>query len=122
MPRTWTSTCCEPSTPSRSSAASGCGRSCESQPVVGHRADPEARGDGRAALFTRNNQAVELTQYGHKLLSDTTEFLLSHDRLVESLSPQMLTGKLRLGIPDSYAAHFMADSCRASPPTGRCSN
>jgi DNA-binding transcriptional LysR family regulator len=60
-------------------------------------------------LFTRNNQAVELTQYGHKLLSDTTEFLLSHDRLVESLSPQMLTGKLRLGIPDSYAAHFMAE-------------
>ena len=31
-------------------------------------------------LFTRNNQAVELTQFGHKLLSDTTEFLLSHDR------------------------------------------
>lgn len=60
-------------------------------------------------LFTRNNQAVELTQFGHKLLSDTTEFLLSHDRLVESLSPQMLTGKLRLGIPDSYAAHFMAE-------------
>nr|WP_244099534.1 LysR substrate-binding domain-containing protein [Burkholderia pyrrocinia] len=34
---------------------------------------------------------------------------MSHDRLVESLSPQMLTGKLRLGIPDSYAAHFMAE-------------
>ncbi|MBN3791726.1 LysR substrate-binding domain-containing protein [Burkholderia sp. Ac-20353] len=60
-------------------------------------------------LFTRNNQAVELTQFGQKLLADTTDFLSSHDRLVESLSPQMLTGKLRLGIPDAYAARFMAD-------------
>ncbi|WP_431824571.1 LysR family transcriptional regulator [Burkholderia sp. F1] len=60
-------------------------------------------------LFTRNNQSVELTQFGQKLLADTTDFLSSHDRLVESLSPQMLTGTLRLGIPDSYAAHFMAD-------------
>ncbi|EKG37738.1 LysR substrate-binding domain-containing protein [Pseudomonas syringae] len=60
-------------------------------------------------LFNRNNQLVELTQFGRRLLADTTEFLLSHDRLLASLSPQLLKGKLRLGVPDSYAAGVMTD-------------
>ncbi|MDN7563448.1 LysR family transcriptional regulator [Burkholderia contaminans] len=58
-------------------------------------------------LFTRNNQAVELTQYGHKLLSDTTEFLLS------------------LRIPRSsghpFHEHLTTDSTLIRPPIPRAS-
>ncbi|KJK17087.1 LysR substrate-binding domain-containing protein [Pseudomonas sp. 2(2015)] len=60
-------------------------------------------------LFARNNQGVELTMYGKKLLIETTAFLMSHDRLMASLTPQRMQGKIRLGLPDSYAAAFMRD-------------
>ncbi|MFC6300954.1 LysR family transcriptional regulator [Pseudomonas sp. CCM 7893] len=60
-------------------------------------------------LFSRNNQGVELTMYGKKLLSETTDFLKSHDRLLASLTPQRMQGKIRLGLPDSYAPAFMRD-------------
>ncbi|RMT85577.1 hypothetical protein ALP39_01117 [Pseudomonas marginalis pv. marginalis] len=60
-------------------------------------------------LFSRSNQGVELTMYGKKLLSETTDFLKSHDRLLASLSPQRMQGKIRLGLPDSYATAFMRD-------------
>ncbi|MEX5539906.1 LysR family transcriptional regulator [Pseudomonas poae] len=58
-------------------------------------------------LFSRNNQGVELTLYGTKLLGDTTEFLKSHDRLLISLMPQRMQGKIRLGVPDTYASAFI---------------
>lgn len=58
-------------------------------------------------LFSRSNQGVELTLYGQKLLGETTEFLKSHDRLLISLMPQRMQGKIRLGIPDTYAPAFM---------------
>ncbi|WP_010176266.1 LysR substrate-binding domain-containing protein [Pseudomonas sp. PAMC 25886] len=60
-------------------------------------------------LFNRSNQGVELTMYGKKLLGETTEFLKSHDRLLASLTPQRMQGKIRLGLPDSYAPDFMQD-------------
>lgn len=60
-------------------------------------------------LFSRSNQGVELTMYGKKLLNETTDFLKSHDRLLASLSPQRMLGKIRLGLPDSYAPAFMRD-------------
>jgi DNA-binding transcriptional LysR family regulator len=60
-------------------------------------------------LLSRNNQSVQLTQYGRKLLAETAEFLMVHDRLVASLSPQLMAGRIRLGVPDGYAARFMAD-------------
>ena len=58
-------------------------------------------------LFSRSNQGVELTLYGTKLLGDTTEFLKSHDRLLISLMPQRMQGKIRLGVPDTYASAFI---------------
>ena len=58
-------------------------------------------------LFSRSNQGVELTLYGKKLLGETTEFLKSHDRLLISLMPQRMQGKIRLGIPDTYAPAFI---------------
>lgn len=60
-------------------------------------------------LFSRSNQGVELTLYGKKLLGETTEFLKSHDRLLISLMPQRMEGKIRLGIPDTYAPAFIED-------------
>ncbi|MGB3127766.1 MAG: LysR family transcriptional regulator [Pseudomonas sp.] len=58
-------------------------------------------------LFIRSNQGVELTPYGKKLLGETTEFLKSHDRLLISLMPQRMQGKIRLGVPDTYAPSFI---------------
>ncbi|CRM31258.1 LysR family transcriptional regulator [Pseudomonas fluorescens] len=58
-------------------------------------------------LFSRSNQGVDLTLYGRKLLGETTEFLKSHDRLLISLMPQRMQGKIRLGVPDTYAPAFI---------------
>lgn len=52
---------------------------------------------------------MELTLYGQKLLGETTEFLKSHDRLLISLMPQRMQGKIRLGIPDTYAPAFIEE-------------
>ena len=60
-------------------------------------------------LFSRSNQGVELTLYGKKLLGETTEFLKSHDRLLISLMPQRMEGKIRLGVPDTYAPAFIQE-------------
>lgn len=60
-------------------------------------------------LFSRSNQGVELTLYGQKLLGETTEFLKSHDRLLISLMPQRMQGKIRLGVPDTYAPAFIEE-------------
>ncbi|AZE88273.1 LysR family transcriptional regulator [Pseudomonas orientalis] len=58
-------------------------------------------------LFSRSNQGVDLTLYGRKLLGETTEFLKSHDRLLISLMHQRMQGKIRLGVPDTYAPAFI---------------
>ncbi|MBD8268344.1 LysR family transcriptional regulator [Pseudomonas fluorescens] len=58
-------------------------------------------------LFSRSNQGVDLTLYGRKLLGETTEFLKSHDRLLISLMPQRMQGKIRMGVPDTYAPAFI---------------
>ncbi|MCL2894518.1 LysR substrate-binding domain-containing protein [Brenneria tiliae] len=60
-------------------------------------------------LFVRSNQFVELTQAGRRLLGEATHFLMAHDRLLATLSPRLMSGKVRLGIPDGYAEKFMTD-------------
>ncbi|MFT4191932.1 MAG: LysR family transcriptional regulator [Comamonas sp.] len=60
-------------------------------------------------LFVRSNQSVELTPPGRRLLEEATRFLMAHDRLLASLSPTLMTGKIRLGIPDVYAAKLLSD-------------
>lgn len=60
-------------------------------------------------LFARSNQSVELTPAGRHLLSEATRFLMAHDRLLATLSSQQITGKVRLGVPDGYAANLMSD-------------
>jgi len=60
-------------------------------------------------LFARSNQSVELTSAGRHLLGEATRFLMAHDRLLATLSSQQITGKVRLGVPDGYAANLMSD-------------
>lgn len=60
-------------------------------------------------LFARSNQSVELTPAGRQLLGEATRFLMAHDKLLAKLSPQQMTGKVRLGVPDGYAADLMSD-------------
>ena len=60
-------------------------------------------------LFVRNNQVVELTLAGRRLSEEATRFLMAHDRLLATLSPTLMTGRIRLGVPDGYAARWMFD-------------
>lgn len=60
-------------------------------------------------LFLRSSQSVELTPAGRQLLDEATRFLLAHDRLMAALSPQLMSGKVRLGVPDGYVADLMSD-------------
>lgn len=60
-------------------------------------------------LLLRNSQSVELTPAGRQLLDEATRFLLAHDRLMAAMSPQQMTGKVRLGVPDGYVSDLMSD-------------
>lgn len=60
-------------------------------------------------LFVRNNRLVELTPAGRHLLSEVSRFLSAHDRLLSTFTPERLTGKIRLGLPEGYAAAFIRD-------------
>ena len=60
-------------------------------------------------LLVRSNQCVELTPAGRQLLGEASRFLSAHDRMLATLAPQQMTGQVRLGVPDGYAADFMRD-------------
>ncbi|KIP98632.1 MULTISPECIES: LysR family transcriptional regulator [Pseudomonas] len=67
----------------------------------------EAVAGGR--LFDRDNQSVALTVLGKRLLRSTRELLSTHDRVLAELHGPRLVGRIRLGIPDEYAAHVIRD-------------
>lgn len=60
-------------------------------------------------LFDRDNQSVALTVLGKRLLRSTSELLSTHDRVLAELHGPRLVGRIRLGIPDEYAAHVIRD-------------
>ncbi|QKJ87135.1 LysR family transcriptional regulator [Paramixta manurensis] len=60
-------------------------------------------------LFERDNQAVELTPLGQKLLASTAVLLKTHDKILGDLQADALTGHIKLGVPDEYAAHVIGD-------------
>ncbi|KAB0548294.1 LysR family transcriptional regulator [Pseudomonas argentinensis] len=60
-------------------------------------------------LFDRDNQSVALTVLGKRLLRSTSELLSTHDRVLAELQGPRLVGRIRLGIPDEYAAHVIRD-------------
>lgn len=67
----------------------------------------EAIAGGR--LFERDNQSVALTALGSQLLGASAELLRHHDQLLGQLQGQGLAGRIRLGVPDEYAAHVIRD-------------
>jgi DNA-binding transcriptional LysR family regulator len=67
----------------------------------------EAVAGGR--LLERDNQSVSLTPLGQRLLTATVDLLNAHDRVLGELRGPHLAGRIRLGIPDDYAAHVIGD-------------
>lgn len=67
----------------------------------------EAVAGGR--LLDRDNQSVALTALGRRLLISTTDLLSTHDRVLAELHGPRLVGRIRLGVPDEYAAHVIRD-------------
>ncbi|MBY4897155.1 LysR family transcriptional regulator [Cupriavidus sp. AU9028] len=67
----------------------------------------EAVAGGR--LFERDNQSVALTALGRRLLATTADLLSTHDRVLAELHGTRLAGRIRLGVPDEYAAHVIRD-------------
>lgn len=67
----------------------------------------EAVAGGR--LLDRDNQSVGLTALGRRLLTSTTDLLSTHDRVLAELHGPRLVGRIRLGVPDEYAAHVIRD-------------
>lgn len=67
----------------------------------------EAVAGGR--LLDRDNQSVGLTALGKRLLVSTTDLLATHDRVLADLHGPRLVGRVKLGIPDEYAAHVIRD-------------
>lgn len=67
----------------------------------------EALAGGR--LLERDNQSVSLTPLGQRLLAGTAELLRVHDRVRDELQGRPLAGRVKLGVPDEYAAHVIGD-------------
>lgn len=67
----------------------------------------EAVANGR--LLDRDNQSVSLTPLGKRLLASTKDLLQTHDRVLAELHGTRLAGRIKLGIPDDYAAHVIRD-------------
>ena len=58
-------------------------------------------------LFERDNQRSELSERGRQLLRETSGFLAEHDRIMAAMTEEPVNGKVRLGIPEEYAAAFL---------------
>ncbi|MBA1275405.1 LysR family transcriptional regulator [Stutzerimonas azotifigens] len=67
----------------------------------------EAVAKGR--LLDRDNQSVSLTPLGKRLLASTRDLLQTHDRVLAELQGTRLAGRIKLGVPDDYAAHVIRD-------------
>ncbi|WP_213880442.1 LysR family transcriptional regulator [Pseudomonas sp. dw_358] len=67
----------------------------------------EAIAGGR--LLERDNQSVALTALGERLLSATAELLHSHDKILADLKGAQLSGRIKLGVPEEFAAHVIRD-------------
>jgi molybdate transport repressor ModE-like protein len=63
-------------------------------------------------LLNRGGRGVKLTHEGERLLVRAHEILSRHDETVAELTGKGLSGVLRLGCPDDYAAAFLPDLIR----------
>lgn len=60
-------------------------------------------------LLERDNQSVTLTPLGQRVLGGTAELLRVHDRVLGGIQGTALAGRIKLGLPDEYAAHVIRD-------------
>jgi len=58
-------------------------------------------------LFQRTGRGMALTHPGERLLTHAQRILRAHDEAVADLSGQGLSGTIRFGCPDDYAAVFL---------------
>ncbi|WP_395371406.1 LysR family transcriptional regulator [Komagataeibacter diospyri] len=58
-------------------------------------------------LLNRGGRGVTLTAHGLRLLTHARDILRAHDRALADLTGQGLTGSVRFGCPDDYAAAFL---------------
>lgn len=59
-------------------------------------------------LFARNNASVELTEHGRFVLAETGPLLREHQRVLGALAQAPVSAKIRIGIPEEYAAALVA--------------
>ncbi len=64
------------------------------------------------SLLTRGGRGVTLTREGERLLVRAHEILGAHDAAVMELTGKGLSGVLRFGCPDDYAAAFLSNLVR----------
>lgn len=64
-------------------------------------------------LLHRDNQSVNLTMLGKRLWASSAELLRLHDRLLADLHGTNLAGRVRLGVPDEYAAQIIRETLPA---------
>jgi molybdate transport repressor ModE-like protein len=60
-------------------------------------------------LLNRGGRGVTLTQEGERLLAHAQVILSAHDEAIASLTGKGLSGVIRFGCPDEYAASFLSD-------------
>jgi len=60
-------------------------------------------------LLHRDNQSVTLTMLGKRLWGSSAELLRLHDRILADLHGTHLAGRIRLGVPDEYAAQIIRE-------------
>lgn len=64
-------------------------------------------------LLTRTGRGVVLTPFGARLLAHAEKILRHHDEALAELSGQGLSGTIRFGCPDDYAAVFLPHLLRS---------
>ncbi|MBS0970752.1 MULTISPECIES: LysR family transcriptional regulator [Yersiniaceae] len=60
-------------------------------------------------LLHRDNQSVTLTMLGKRLWGSSAELLRLHDQVLADLRGTSIAGRIRLGVPDDYAAHIIRE-------------
>ena len=64
-------------------------------------------------LLSRGPRHLELTPAGHELLPRARRLLELHAETVDALSGPELVGRVRLGVPDDYAASYLTPVVRS---------
>jgi len=70
-------------------------------------------------LFEKGDGAIRLTEHGELVANYARRMLALNDELLLRLSPRQAKGKLRIGLPNDYADHFLPRFLASLDQTGR---